>query len=114
MIKEKAQLIVETVSNARGGNGDIFRQAIFTPEQMHDKGLVCAVMTIPPGSSIGHHAHNPDAELYYILSGTLRITDDDVTKDLTAGDAVFTGGGSTHSAENVSNEDAVMLAFVVK
>ena len=72
------------------------------------------VLNIPPGSSIGEHTHGPDAELYYVVSGALRVTEDGVTRDLTAGEAVFTGNGSSHSAENVSGEEAVLLAFVVK
>jgi len=48
-----------------------------------------------------------------MLSGTLRITDDGVTKDLKAGDVVFTGGGKIHSVENVSGADATMLAIKI-
>jgi len=114
MIKLKSELVPVTVSNLRGGTGDIVREELFSPDETFGKTTVCAVITIPDGSSIGEHPHGPDAELYYILSGSLRITDNGITKDLTAGDSVFTGDGKTHSVVNVSGKNATMLAVVVK
>jgi len=114
MIKQKNEQAVTTISNLRGGIGDLGRQDVFTPEEALDKFNLCAVITIPAGNSIGEHTHGPDAELYYILSGTLRVTDNGITKDLHPGDAVFTGGGNAHCVVNVSDKDASMLAIVVK
>jgi quercetin dioxygenase-like cupin family protein len=103
-----------TISNLRGGIGDLARQDLFTPAEAHEKINLCAVLTIPDGCSIGEHAHGPDAEFYYVLSGSLRVTDNGVTKDLTAGDAVFTGGGTSHGVVNASGKDATLLAVIVK
>jgi quercetin dioxygenase-like cupin family protein len=114
MIRQKGEFTSKTVNNVRGGQGDIVRTEIFFPEELLEKANACVTLTIPHGSTIGEHAHGPDAELYYILSGTLRVTDSGVTKDLTAGDVVFTGGGTFHGVENVSGEDASLFAFVVK
>ena len=114
MFKLKTDRTTKTISNLRGGKGDLTREDFFLPEEMLDKANVCAIITIPNGCSIGEHIHGPDAELYYILSGTLRVTDNGVTKDLNPGDAVFTGGGTAHSVENVSGQDASLFAFVVK
>ena len=111
MIRQKAEFKETTVSNLRGGKGDLVRRDALTKEEMLGKAEWYIVFTIPAGSSIGEHPHGPDAEIYHILSGTLRITDDGVTKDLVAGDVVFTGDGKIHSAENVSGADATMLAI---
>ena len=113
MIKLKSEHVPSTVSNLRGGVGDLIRSDVFTEEEALGKTKLCAVITIPDGCSIGEHPHGPDAELYYILSGTLRVTDNGVTKDLTAGDAVFTGNGNIHGVVNVSGKDATMLAVVI-
>jgi len=113
MIRQKSEFKPSTVSNLRGGKGDLKREDIFTPEEMLGKADWCIVLTIPVGCSIGEHPHGPDAEIYHLLSGTLRITDDGVTKDLKAGDVVFTGGGKIHSVENVSDADATMLAIKI-
>jgi len=114
MIRQKGEFTSKTVNNVRGGQGDIVRTEIFFPEELLEKANACVIMTIPHGSTIGEHPHGPDAELYYILSGTLRVTDSGVTKDLVAGDAVFTGDGNVHSVVNVSDKEASMLAVVVK
>ena len=114
MIKLKNELVKTTISNLRGGEGDIIREDIFKPDEAQEKINMCAILTIPDGSTIGEHTHGPDAEIYYLLSGTLRVTDNGITKDLTPGDAVFTGGGNAHCVVNVSGKEASMLAIVIK
>ena len=111
MIKQSAEFKTSTVSNLRGGKGDLTRKDVFTSEETLGKTEWYITLTIPAGGSIGEHPHGPDAEIYHILAGTLRVTDDGVTKDLVAGDAVFTGGGKVHSVENVSDSDATLLAI---
>ena len=59
------------------------------------------------------HPHGPDAEIYYVMTGSVRVTDDGVTKDLTVGDVVFTGGGKIHGVENISDKEASFLAVVI-
>jgi len=114
MIKLKSERQAQTISNLRGGIGDLTRDDIFTTEEACGKTNICAVITIPNGNSIGEHIHDPDAELYFILTGSLQVTDNGITKDLHPGDAVFTGDGNAHSVINVSGEDASMLAIVIK
>ena len=113
MIKTVNERTKSIVSNLRGGTGDLIKEDIFLAEDALGKFRLCATITIPDGCSIGEHSHGPDAEIYYILSGSLRITDDGATKDLSVGDAVYTGGGKSHSVVNVSGKDATMLAIVL-
>ena len=113
MIKLVSERTKSVVSNLRGGKGDLLKEDIFLPEDAFGKFRLCATITIPDGCSIGEHAHGPDAEIYFILSGSLQITDDGITKDLSPGDAVYTGGGAAHSVVNVSGKDATMLAIVM-
>ena len=113
MIKTTSERVKTVVEGLRGGNGKLQREDIFTPEEALGKCRLCAVIKIPDGASIGEHTHGPDAEIYYVLSGSLQITDNGVTKDLLPGDAVFTGGGTAHSVVNVSGKDAEMLAIVI-
>ncbi|MCL2564580.1 MAG: cupin domain-containing protein [Defluviitaleaceae bacterium] len=114
MIKLKSEMQRTIVNNLRGGEGSLTREDIFTPEEALEKTNMIAVLTIPDGSSIGEHIHGPEAEMYYILSGTLRVTDNGITKDLVPGDAVFTGGGTAHSVVNMSGKEASMLAIIIK
>lgn len=113
MIKQSGDFSKSITSNMRGGKGDIVRMDIFSEDDMLKKARFCAILKMPAGTSIGEHPHGPDAEIYYILSGTLRVTDNGVTKDLVVGDLVFTGGGTTHSVVNVSEEEASLLAIII-
>ena len=113
MIKLVNERIRSTVSNLRGGKGDLCKEDIFLATESLDKFRLCATITIPDGCSIGEHSHGPDAEIYYVLSGNLQVTDNGITKELSPGDAVFTGGGTSHSVVNVSGKDATMLAIVI-
>ena len=114
MIKLNGERVKSVISNLRGGKGDLVKEDIFLPDEALGKLRLCGVITVPDGCSIGDHAHGPpEAEIYYILTGSLRVTDNGITKDLSPGDAVFTGGGASHSVENVSGKDATMLAVIV-
>lgn len=110
MIIQMGEQAVQSVKELRGGKGTLSRKDVFTEEQMLGKALWFITLTIPPGASIGQHPHDEDAEIYYILSGSLRVTDDGITKDLSAGDAVFTSEGKIHGVENISDDQAVLLA----
>jgi len=113
MIRKPEEFVTTTVSNLRGGNGDVIKAEMFSQDETLGKTRLLATMTFPPGSSVGLHPHGPDAEIYYILSGRFKVTDNDVTTEMTAGQIMFTGGGGTHSAENIGTEDATMLAVVM-
>ena len=113
MIKLVNERVRSTVSNLRGGKGDLCKEDIFLATESFGKFRLCAAITIPDGCSIGEHSHGPDAEIYYVLSGNLQITDDGITRNLSPGDAVFTGDGASHSVANVSGKDATMLAIVM-
>ena len=113
MIKQANELKQSIVHNLRGGIGDITRIDLFSGDEMLNKAISCAVLLLPKGASIGEHSHSPDAEIYYILSGNLRVTDDNITKDLHEGDVVFTGDGATHSVVNLSEKDATLLSIII-
>ena len=113
MYKLKSELVKTTVSNLRGGIGDIIREDFFTEGEMFGKVRLCATFTLPPGSTVGDHTNGPVAEIYYIISGSLQVTDDGVTKELGPGDAVLTGNNKHHSFANTSDKDVTLLAIIV-
>jgi len=102
------------VDNVRGGEGHVIRQFIFSEEETLGKTTLCAIQTVPPGSSVGVHSHETDVEFFHVISGTIRVIDNGVEKDLVAGDSNFTSKGGSHGVVNVSNENAVMLCMVIK
>ncbi|MDP4108904.1 MAG: cupin domain-containing protein [Bacillota bacterium] len=114
MIKKKDEMKRRVRENLRGGNGGIGFTDAFSQEEMLDKCSLCAVLDLEPGMSIGLHAHGPDAEIYFMLEGELTAVDNGIKKTIRPGDAVFTGGGTSHSVSNDSDKTAKMLAVVVR
>ena len=82
-------------------------------DEMLGKATLFNRLTVKPGSTIGGHTHETDAEIYYVLSGEVVANDDGAEVIMSAGDAMFTGGGGYHALENRSGSDAVILAIVI-
>jgi mannose-6-phosphate isomerase-like protein (cupin superfamily) len=61
-----------------------------------------------PGSSIGIHEQHED-EIYFVVSGTGRMTIDGDSFDVRAGDAVLTRPGSTHGLIQSGGDDLVII-----
>lgn len=97
----------------RGGKGIIETDVMYKAEEMMGKATLFNRMVIKPGSSIGPHHHVQDAEIYYVLEGEVTVSDNGTEVVMTAGDAMFTGGGEMHMVENRSDKDARMLAIVI-
>ncbi len=73
-----------------------------------------ARLTIAPGASIGEHAHEGEAEMFYFVSGSGEVLDDGVRIPVSAGDAMTTPSGHTHSVINTGSGDLVLIASIVK
>ena len=77
MIKYKKNIAISVVENSGNIEGRISKDIILTPEEMLDKALMFNVITLPSGSKIKEHSHQPDAEIYYMLEGEAIVTDND-------------------------------------
>jgi lysophospholipase L1-like esterase/mannose-6-phosphate isomerase-like protein (cupin superfamily) len=60
------------------------------------------------GAGIGLHQHDHD-EIYYVLSGRGRYVLDGELYDVGSGDVLLTRSGSTHSLQQVGDDDLVIL-----
>lgn len=114
MFKTKEEMNRTIREKLRGGNGALGFTNVFEQNEMFEKCNLCAVIDFAPGTSIGEHPHQPEAELYYVLEGELTVSENGEKKVLRPGDAVFTGGGNKHSASNDSNSVVKMLAVVIR
>ena len=114
MIKYKKDIAMTVVENSGNIEGRISKDIILTPEEMLDKALMFNVITLPSGSKIKEHSHQPDAEIYYMLEGEAIVTDNDTQAVIHAGDVVFTGNGDRHSISNNSGKDIRFLACILK
>ncbi|MDR2471878.1 MAG: cupin domain-containing protein [Treponema sp.] len=115
MVYRRNELKSETREKPRGGSGT----AVFLhlaegngAAQKHTKML--AEITLPPGASIGQHAHTEDTEFYLILEGTGTVNDNGVDRAVAKGDVMITGGGETHSIANTGTSPLVFHAVIIK
>ena len=114
MFKLQDEMPTEMRDHVRDGKGSVAFTSVFTKEETFGKCRLMSVCTFEPGTSIGLHAHGPDAELYFMLEGEMTVIDDGVKKTIHPGDAVFTGQGKSHTALNESDKPAKLLAVVIE
>jgi len=113
MVRKPTEMNVETRENMRGGTGPITLRHYFTPAEFGAKTRLCALLTLPPGSSIGEHAHEGEDEVYLILRGSGVVREKDGERNVSAGDAVLTGRGESHAIANNGTETLEVAAFVI-
>lgn len=75
---------------------------------LKDLRMVFRKRALHPGSGIGSHTQEDD-EIYYVLSGTGEYSLDGKTTSVTAGMALLTRRGSTHSLKQTGTDDLVLL-----
>ena len=113
MVHKNADMAHIIRENIRGGRGTAHTDMVFGPEDMHGKATLFNRMTLEPGTSIGEHPHEQDAEIYYVLKGSVTVYDCGTPHKLEEGDAMFTCCGESHRLVNDSGDTAVILAIVI-
>ena len=108
------EMNVEIKSKLRGGNGDLQFRHLFSGAELGGRADLLACVTLRPGESVGEHPHTGNGEVYYVLSGSVTVTEDDESRVLQAGDAEFCADGHSHSIFNHTDEDAQFLALIMK
>ena len=98
----------------RGGKGEIVMTRFLADEPYAAAcGRLFAKTTIPPGASIGQHAHQGDFECYYILSGQAKVWDNGLEVLLTDGDVHVCENGNSHGIENVGQQELTYIALIL-
>lgn len=100
----------------RGAHGvlDVFGPTVefLTLPEEPDAGYCVMIGTIPPGVSVPLHSH-PDAESFYILSGSVRTLDQRGNalewRSVSAGEFAHIPGHVKHAWQNTSKEPSVQL-----
>lgn len=114
MFQLKNDQKIEIRSDVRGGKGELPFCHLFSADQLGGRADMMARITLQPGQSIGVHPHIKNAEAYYVLKGTVTVTEDGEERTLTVGDAEFCADGHTHAIENRSQETVEFLALILK
>jgi quercetin dioxygenase-like cupin family protein len=70
-------------------------------------------LTIAPGARVPPpHSHRDNEEIVYVLEGTLRYTVDEESRDLIAGERMYTPRGSVHAFSNPHGQTARALVML--
>ena len=71
-------------------------------------------LTLAPGTSIGFHQHEGEAEVFVVIAGTGEIDDNGEKKPVAVGDTILTGFGAGHGVRCTGDTDLVLLAVITK
>lgn len=113
MIRNASSMETEVRTAMRGGAGSVTFRHLFKKEEITARTRLCAVLTLPPGTSIGTHQHDGEDEVYYILKGRGVLDDGKTRTTVSAGDAVLTGRGESHAIANSGDSDLEILATIM-
>lgn len=113
MIRTAKEMSVETRPAMRGGTGSVTVQHLFKKEEITARSRLCARLTLPPGASIGPHQHEGEDEIYIITHGTGILDDGTNRTPVSAGDAILTGNGESHSIANNGDTDLELIAVIM-
>ncbi len=113
MIKRNASMETEIRKRMREGSGEVEIQHIFKKEELKGKARLVARITLKQGCSIGSHSHGQEEEIFYVLKGEGVATENGETFILKKGDAMVTGGGSSHAIENQSENPLELIAVIL-
>lgn len=113
MKKTNGELTCEVRSNMAGGTGDVALRHMLLPQEAYGAGRLFAINTLPAGASIGYHRHDGEFEVYYVLEGTAKVTEDGEVYLLHPGEMMQCGDGSSHGIENAGQEDLKIIALIL-
>ena len=114
MVKPGSLMEREIREGMRGGSGAVEILHVFRQDELGGGARLFARLRLPKGSSIGHHVHDGEEEVFYILSGRGLVTEDAVATAVGPGDAVLTGGGAGHAIECRGDEPLELMAVILR
>ena len=98
----------------RNGVGEILKINKFGPDETNNKCSMVSELILKPGQCTGFHAHQKDAEIFYMLEGELVYIEDGEEFPFLPGDCTATTNGSKHQIINRSEKEAKVLTVVIK
>jgi mannose-6-phosphate isomerase-like protein (cupin superfamily) len=108
---ERDAEVAEPAPGPHGGTGQTTGHVFF--DKVPGLAFSFRKRVLHPGSSIGYHEQKQD-EVYYMASGTGRMTIDGRAFDVKAGDALLTRPGSSHGLVQTGAADLVVMIVFEK
>jgi mannose-6-phosphate isomerase-like protein (cupin superfamily) len=112
MLITHEQMRREERSQMRGGTGTTALYHALEAEPVHHMRLLGEIC-LPPGASIGSHAHEGEREYFFFHQGRGRVNDNGVEKTVKPGDIMVTGEGASHSVSNTGSEELAFFAIII-
>lgn len=115
MIRRNNEYVSEIREQMRGGEGTVKLEHFFDAKN-ELKGLnrMVARLTLAPGSSIGFHRHENEAEIFIVVRGEAEIDDNGVKSTVKTGDAILTGFGAGHAVRSTGKEPLELVAVITE
>ena len=114
MIRRKWECKTEPRVQLRDGDGTVLMTSLISgPEELLGKGRLFSIITLNPGCSIGHHVHEGESELFYIIRGTAEYYDNGTLRTVHAGDVTICGPGQEHGIANRTEEVTEVAAVIL-
>ncbi|GAA5159462.1 cupin domain-containing protein [Viridibacterium curvum] len=112
MIFRHNDMHVEHKTGIHDGQGEVSLRYLIE-RNTHPNLRLLTWMHVAPGASVGLHHHRLETEYYLLLKGAVRVNDNGSISDMHAGDLLQTASGQGHALENIGDETADLLVFVV-
>ncbi len=103
--------LLKPAANAHDGKGEILFRRMWNRESFATNWEFIDHCVLPPDTSIGYHQHNMIEEVYFIVSGSGRMTVNDTTWNLGPGDAVPCTLHDSHGLYNNGSGDIELIVF---
>ena len=113
MVRKAAEMEKEVRERMREGQGSVEVLHVFKKEELKGKARLFAKLKLDRGCSIGHHAHENEEEVFYIIQGSGVVSEDGTQTPVQSGDAILTGGGSGHSIRNDGEDPLILMAVIL-
>lgn len=113
MLRNEQEMLVEERQNMRGGEGIVQLRHLFSADELGKHARLSAEITLPPGASIGPHRHEGERELFYIIDGEARLTENGKDHIMRPGDASLTGPCAEHSISNQGKSTVRLVALII-
>jgi mannose-6-phosphate isomerase-like protein (cupin superfamily) len=102
------------LENCHDGIGTLKHNDAFPAESYASNLMFIHHTILPPGTSIGEHAHENEEEIYIVLEGKGIYSQDEEKFPVKAGDILRRKPYGTHGLVNTENTDLKLLVFCVE